>query len=140
MIMARACHDGLLARGRPTTDDGRPMDTVVAVYCVAVGASMAVWWAVELRNGVLHRNDRSRPEITLHVVAEVVTAVVLVAGGVVILTSGASSLAFVGLGLLLYAVVQSPGYFLERGERTMVWMFAVLVIVTSSAIVALLAV
>ena len=114
------------------------MDTVVAVYCVTVGASMAVWWAVELRNGVLHRGDRSRPEITLHVVAELVTAVVLVAGGVVILTDGAPSLAFVGLGLLLYAVIQSPGYFLERGERAMVWMFAALVVVTSLAIVALL--
>ena len=115
-----------------------PMDTAVAVYCLVVGASMIVWWAVELRNGVLGRGDRSRPEITLHVIAELVTAVVLIAGGVVILAGGAPDLAFVGLGLLLYAVIQSPGYFLERGDRAMVWLFAVLVIVTTAAIVALL--
>jgi hypothetical protein len=114
------------------------MDTVVAVYCVAVGASMVLWWAVELRNGVLDRGDRSRPEIALHVVAELVTAVVLVVGGIIVSTGGSPDVAFVGLGLLLYAVIQSPGYFLERGERPMVAVFAVLALTTTAAILALL--
>ncbi len=114
------------------------MDTLVAVYCLLVGVSMVVWWGVELRNGVLSRPDRSRPEITLHVVAEVVTAAVLVAGGIVMLAGGSTGLALVGLGLLLYAGIQSPGYFLDRGERSMVAMFAALVMITIVAIAVLL--
>jgi hypothetical protein len=41
--------------------------------------------------------------------------------------------------MLLYTVIQSPGYFLTRGERAPAVMFAVLVALTLVAIVALLA-
>ena len=42
---------------------------------------MLAWWAVEINKGALARPDRSRPEIVLHLAAELVTAGLLVAGG-----------------------------------------------------------
>ena len=45
-------------------------------------------------------------------------------------------MALVGLGMLLYTVIQSPGYFLARHERAPVVMFAVLALLTIAAIVA----
>ena len=43
--------------------------------------------------------------------------------------------ALVALGMLLYTVIQSPGYFLARHELAPVVMFAVLALLTVAAIV-----
>ena len=112
------------------------MEVVVASYCVAVALVMALWWGMEIRNGALNRPDRSRAEIALHLAAELATAVVLAVGGIVLAQGGTRSLALVGLGMLMYTVIQSPGYFLARHELAPVVMFAVLAVLTIAAIVA----
>lgn len=112
------------------------MHVAVASYCIAVAALMALWWGMEIRNGALNRPDRSRGEIALHLTAEFMTALILAIGGIVLAQGGSRSLALVGLGMLLYTVIQSPGYFLERREMPPVVMFAVLTGLTIAAIVA----
>lgn len=109
--------------------------TVVAWYAIAVGVLMLGWWAVDVRGGALGRPDRRPAEIRLHLAAEVVTAVVLVVGGACVLLDGPASLLLVGLGMLLYTVIQSPGYFLARREAVPVVMFAALAVATVAAIV-----
>ena len=109
------------------------MQVAVAFYCVAVAVLMALWWGSEIRNGALKRPDRSRGEIALHLTAEMATALLLAIGGVLLARSG---LALVGLGMLLYTVIQSPGYFLARQEPAPVVMFGVLAVLTLAAIVA----
>lgn len=111
------------------------MPVAVGSYCIAVAAFMAVWWGLALRNGALSRPDRSRGEIALHLTAELVTALLLAVGGAVLVRGGARSLALVGLGMLLYTVIQSPGYFLARREWPPVVMFAVLAALTTVAII-----
>jgi hypothetical protein len=115
------------------------MITAVAIYCVAVGLLMLGWWAVEVRGGVLRRPDREPVEIGLHLTAETLTAVWLVAAGAALLAwgAGAATFAAAGLGMLLYTVVQSPGYFLARREPAPVAMFAVLVVLTATALIVL---
>lgn len=54
--------------------------------------------------------DRTRPEIVVHLAAESVTAALLAAGG-------STGIALAGLGMLLYSVIASPGYFAARHER-----------------------
>ena len=112
------------------------MPVAVASYCLAVAAFMVLWWGLEIRNGALHRPDRSRGEIALHLAAEVVTALLLAVGGLILARGGQRWLALVGLGMLLYTVIQSPGYFVARHERAPVVMFAVLALLTIAAIVA----
>ena len=97
---------------------------------------MAIWWGIEIRNGALNRPDRSRGEIALHLAAEVVTALLLATGGMILARGGPRWLALVGLGMLLYTVIQSPGYFVARQELAPVVMFAVLALLTIAAIVA----
>ena len=96
---------------------------------------MGLWWALDIRNGALRRPDRSSGEIALHLAAEMVTALLLAMGGLVLARSGPRWLALVGLGMLLYTVIQSPGYFLARHERAPVVMFAALAALTVVAIV-----
>lgn len=112
------------------------MQVAVAFYCVAVAVLMALWWGSEIRNGALKRPDRSRGEIALHLTAEMATALLLAIGGVLLARSGPRWLALVGLGMLLYTVIQSPGYFLARQEPAPVVMFGVLAVLTLAAIVA----
>jgi hypothetical protein len=109
--------------------------TVVAWYAIAVGVAMVGWWAVEVRGGVLRRPDRSPGEIGLHVAAEMLAAVGLVAGGALVLADRTSSVLLVALGMLLYTLVQSPGYSVARREWAMVVIFAVLAATTVAAIV-----
>ena len=92
------------------------MQVAVASYCVAVAVLMALWWGWEIRNGALNRPDRSRGEIALHLTAELATALLLAIGGVLLARGGTRWLALVGLGMLLYTVIQSPGYFLGRHD------------------------
>lgn len=114
------------------------MTSVAAWYAIGVGVLMAVWWTLDLRGGALDRPDRARVELVLHLVAEFATAALLLVGGVVALRAGSPSSLLVGLGMLLYTVVQSPGYFLARRETAPAVMFGVLVVATLGAIVGVL--
>ena len=109
------------------------------VYCVVVGVVMAVWWAVDVRRSALARPDRARPEIVLHLAAELVTAGVLAAGGALLIAGESTGLALAGLGMPLYTVIASPGYFVARREWAPVVIFAILAVLTAAAIVAVLA-
>ncbi|HUW02877.1 MAG TPA: hypothetical protein VMW08_11035 [Acidimicrobiales bacterium] len=113
------------------------MEAVVGGYCVVVGALMAIWWSIDIRGGALRRNDRSTSEIGLHVFAEALTAAGLLTGGILLLAGRGSGIALAALGALLYTVIQSPGYFLARDELAPVAMFAMLAVLTTTAIVAL---
>jgi hypothetical protein len=114
------------------------MVTAAAIYCLAVGALMFVWWGVDIRAGALRRPDRSHAEITLHLTAELLTAAVLVLGGSIRLSGGTISVALLGLGMLLYTIIQSPGYFVARREIMPVVLFACLFILTVTATAATL--
>ena len=114
------------------------MDGIIAWYAIVVGAVMVVWWVLEIRGGALHRGDRTTSEIGLHLAAELLTAAILVVGGVVLLTADATGLVSVGLGMLLYTVIQSPGYFAARREYPPVVMFGVLAVLTIAALTVLL--
>ena len=65
------------------------------------------------------------------------TAGLLIASGAAWLVagSGAKALVAAGLGMLLYTVIVSPGYFLARHELPVVGMFGVLAALTVTALV-----
>ena len=114
--------------------------------CVLASRSIASWSGCSwprggrwnIRRGALARPDRARPEIILHLAAELVTAALLVAGGAVLLAGGITGVALAGLGMLLYTVIASPGYFIARHQWAPAAMFAVLAILSAAAIAWLL--
>ncbi len=76
-------------------------------------------------------------EISFHLIAEFSTAFLLISSGVGLwLGIGwATILSPVALGLLLYAVINSPGYYAQRRNRPMVVMFIVFILFTIAAII-----
>lgn len=66
--------------------------------------------------------------------AEVITAALLVAGGIAVLVSGGdATLATIAIGALLYTAVNSAGSYADRSQWPIVVMFAVLAAVTAAA-------
>jgi hypothetical protein len=114
--------------------DTHAVRATIALYCATVGLFMMAWWGLEFRAGALRRPDRAPSDIGLHLAAELVTAALLVAAGVVLLAGGAVTVALVALGMLLYTVIQSPGYFVARHEAAPVAMFAALAVLTATAL------
>lgn len=116
------------------------MRGAVAFYCLAVGLLMAGWWTQDVRRGAWSRGDRTHAELALHLVAEFVTASWLVASGAALLVAGprAAAAAGVGLGMLLYTTIVSPGYFVARRELSVTGVFAGLVVLTTIALGVLL--
>lgn len=115
------------------------MNGLVAGYTIVVGIFMIGFW------GFLVATDQAelsqRPwDVRMHLAAEFGTAALLILGGVgsFIGLAGIPVLAPVALGMLLYSVINSPGFYAGKGNRPMVGMFAVLTVLTIAAIVGLL--
>lgn len=77
--------------------------------------------------------------ITFHLFAEFSTAILLIVSGAGLWfdSEWARTLSLVALGLLLYAVINSPGYYAQKNNLPMVAMFIVIIILTVVAIAAL---
>ena len=97
----------------------------VAVFSVGVGLTIPVYWA-------LNRADR------LHVTREILAGAVLLAAGVSMLAGSEDSgwvrvLSGVGLGMLVYSLIESPGRYRGRpGMRTLfgaAWVFTILAVI-----------
>ncbi|MEF8975189.1 MAG: hypothetical protein V5A21_03050 [Halapricum sp.] len=103
-----------------------------AGYILLVGVFMIVFWAGLALTGGIPELDTAPVEIGYHLVAELLTASALVAAGLGILRGyeWGSRLYPVALGLLLYTVINSAGYYAALGNVPMVGMFSVLTVAT----------
>jgi hypothetical protein len=111
----------------------------VVVYSLVVGSLVPAWWAFALWTGAIPEVGEGRSDIWFHIAAEIVTGVILVSGGIGILVAPdagwSSMLSAFGLGLVVYTLIQSPGYYVDRGERPMIVMFSTIWLFTVPAIV-----
>lgn len=116
------------------------MHTAVAVFCIIVGVAICAMWTADLRRGAWERPDRSHAELGLHLAAEFLAAAWLIGAAVALLTVGAAAIPWlaVGLGLLLYTTIVSPGYFIARREVPGAVMLGTIAALTVGAVVVLL--
>lgn len=114
-------------------------DGYLAIVPILIGLGMLGFWAVAVTNRRVPEIDSGGIEIWFHIAAEVVTGVVLIFGGIAVLIDGEPPLTVVlsslGLGMLVYTLVVSPGYYVERRDAPLVWMFAGFWILTIPAVV-----
>lgn len=103
-----------------------------AGYVLLVGAFMIVFWTGLAFTDGIPELDTAPVEIGYHLLAELLTAGVLVAAGLGILRGygWGHRLYPVALGLLLYTVINSAGYYAAFGNVPMVGMFTTLTVAT----------
>ena len=101
-----------------------------AIYAIIVGIGMIGQWSVSLFANKVPELKTEPFRIAFHLAGEFLTAVSLVAGGLGLITdtSWGQPAYLVSMGMLLYTVIVSPGYFAQKREWPMVIMFAVLFI------------
>lgn len=107
-------------------------DSVRSGFVVLVGVVMVGFWSVLYLTGQVPELATAPYEIGYHLVAEVATALALVAAGVGRVTrrAWAARLYPVALGALGYTVVNSAGYYAQQGDLAMVAMFTTLTVAT----------
>ena len=75
-------------------------------------------------------------EIIFHLISEFLMAAICLFSGIILLRKHklARKLNMLGMGMVLYSVLNAAGYYAERNETPMVVMFAVLAILTVAAL------
>ena len=112
---------------------------LIAVYSVLVGFMMIGMWVFLLSTSQVPEACERPKKLSFHLIAEFSTAVLLIISGTGLLLGSewARTLSPISLGMLLYTVIMSAGYYIHQDNLPMVTMFMVLTILTIVAIVAL---
>jgi len=110
------------------------------IFSIVVGVSMLGMWLMFYFTGSIPELATEPARITLHLAAELATAIALIVGGWGLLKYKAwgKQLYLLSTGALIYTMIQSPGYFLQTGETGFVVMFAVLLMLTLVILIRLL--
>ena len=110
--------------------------TFVAIFAIATGFLMVAQWTLTIVRGDVAGPDagyaagRGPIEMRFHWAAEFATALALLAGGVGLLAgwAWAPPAYLVAMGMFLYTIINSPGYFAQQGQWAPVVMFALLLL------------
>lgn len=111
------------------------MASVIDVFAIAVGCLVFGMWAASLATHNVPELVTAPWEIRLHISAESIMALTLIGGGVASLLGVAEGppIVLLGLGMTIYSIVNSSGYFLQRRQLPPTLMFAVLLVLTGLA-------
>jgi len=108
-----------------------------AILSIVFGAMMLLMWSFLIISGQVPDLERDIISLSMHWTAEFITAVTLIIGGAGLLKkSGWSVIVYpLSMGLLFYTLIASPGWYAQRGEWSMVIMFAVILVASLVAFV-----
>ena len=111
-----------------------------AGFAVLVGLSMIAIWIMLLITNQVSELVTSPLTITFHLIAEFVTGISLIVGGIALYGKYVLGVKIylVSLGMLLYTVINSSGYYAQRGDWSFVFMFGVIFVLAVICCVGLL--
>ena len=115
--------------------------SLVAWFEIVAGVAIIGIWVMLLATGKVPELAEGDLEIRFHLVAENLTALLLLAGGIALLAADGTGVALVaalGLGALAYTTINSAGYYAQRRERVPVVMFGLLSAATIAGAVVLI--
>lgn len=98
------------------------------VFSIIIGTLMVGQWAFFLARRQVPELNTEPVRLLFHLAAELATAISLLIGGFGLLTNGAwgPGLHLLSMGMLLYTLIASCGYFAQKRSWVMVGMFAAL--------------
>jgi hypothetical protein len=120
--------------------------TIAGVYCIAMGILIIVMRVIKFakkkpmstHNG--SAGKRGKIAMGSHLSAEIVTAGLLIVSGAALLNQDAWSInAFlIATGMLIYAIINSTGYFAQLRQWPMVILFGVLLVLALGSLAAVI--
>jgi hypothetical protein len=111
-----------------------------ALYSILVGLAIIVTWIMLLSTGQVPELETAPLDITFHIIAEFITAGVLLAGGIGLILSRtwAFNIYLLSMGMLIYAVINAAGYYVQQGNIAMIAVFIIVIIISIILLVCLL--
>ena len=99
-------------------------------YGIVIGIGMILQWMFFIISGNVPEFQTEPLRIAFHLAAETFTALALIIGGIATLrpASRYKPVLLVGLGMVIYSEIVSPGYFAQQGQWLMVGMFVVFLV------------
>ena len=103
-----------------------------SVYALIVGIMMMCMWLFFIIAGLVPEFETRPAEKTLYHVDEISTAIILITAAIVNLKGlKCDTFSYIfRLGLLMYTLIVSPGYYLQSGDLIFVIMFGVLIVLS----------
>ncbi|QVK17927.1 hypothetical protein KHQ81_14035 [Mycoplasmatota bacterium] len=116
------------------------MKKVASIYAIFMGISMIGMWIVFYLSSSIPEINTKPVELGMHVLAEILTAIVLILAGIMmwLRKKRAKTIYFLASGMLLYTLIMSPGYFLQKKEIGFTIMFASFLIILIIIIISLI--
>ncbi|MDF1513767.1 MAG: hypothetical protein P1S60_08160 [Anaerolineae bacterium] len=101
-----------------------------SVFSIVVGVGMVGQWAMSYISNQIPELETEPIRIRFHILAEIVTAALLIFSGIGLLKSynWAIHMNLVAHGMLIYTSIVSPGYFAQKGQWLWLVMFSLIVI------------
>jgi hypothetical protein len=104
-----------------------------SIYSIIMGTAMIGAWAAFYVQDAIPELYTKPTEISMHIIAEIVTALLLITGGIGLMKSKSWGfrLYLISIGMLQYTLISSSGYFAQQGECIITAMFACFIALTA---------
>ena len=101
-----------------------------SIYALVIGIMMLCMWVFFIATGMVPEFETKPAEIILHLIAEFTTAIALIVSGIIMLKSRSFGrwLYPFSIGMLIYTLIVSPGYYIQSGDYGFVIMFCILIV------------
>ena len=106
--------------------------TVTAIYAILIGVSIIGMWTLLYITGSIPEFDTEPIRIGMHLVAEIATGIILILGAYGLLNNKkwGYNIYLISMGMLIYTLIVSPGYYAEKVNYFFVSMFAIMLFFT----------
>jgi len=118
-------------------DEKMKSTKISGIYQVVIGAGMIGIWILNFINGEIPELQTATWSIAMHILAEVVTAILLLISGLSILLKKhkMKTLFNIAFGALIYTLIASPGYFAQQSNWTAAALFLAMLIITLALLI-----
>jgi hypothetical protein len=105
---------------------------ITAIYSIIIGIAMIGMWLSFIATNQVPEIKTEPIRITYHLIGEFLTAILLLIGGFGLFTKRGWGfhVFLISMGMLLYTVIVSAGYYAENGDMAMLGMFTVFQVLT----------
>jgi hypothetical protein len=105
---------------------------IAAIYSIFIGVAMIGMWLSLITTNQVPEINTEPIRITFHLIGEFLTAILLLIGGFgLFYNRGWGFHVFlIAMGMLLYTVIVSAGYYGEKNDMIMVGMFTIFQVLT----------
>ncbi len=109
------------------------LQKIEALFSIVAGIGICGIWIMLMSAGGIAELETEPVRITLHVLSEFLTALLLIIGGVALLKkkSRAKAFFYVSQGMLIYSVLNAAGYYVQLNNAAMGIMFSVILAISA---------